>query len=61
MGLIKHTIDHIVPRANGGTDFTKNVLCACHACNQDKVILQWKIGIFLRVLILIDMKKLRIG
>ena len=30
------TIDHIVPRAKGGTDFTKNVLCACHECNQDK-------------------------
>ena len=30
------TIDHIVPRAKGGTDFTKNCLCACHSCNQDK-------------------------
>ena len=30
------TIDHIMPRAKGGTDFTKNVLCACHECNQDK-------------------------
>jgi len=32
----KLTIDHIVPRAKGGTDFTKNCLCACHKCNQDK-------------------------
>ena len=30
------TIDHIVPRAKGGIDFTKNCLCACHSCNQDK-------------------------
>ena len=30
------TIDHIVPKAKGGTDFTKNCLCACHSCNQDK-------------------------
>ena len=30
------TIDHIVPRSKGGPDFTKNVLCACHSCNQDK-------------------------
>ena len=30
------TIDHIVPKAKGGTDFTKNCLCACHQCNQDK-------------------------
>ena len=30
------TIDNIVPRAKGGTDFTKNVLCACHECNKDK-------------------------
>ena len=30
------TIDHIVPKAKGGPDFTKNLLCACHDCNQDK-------------------------
>ena len=30
------TIDHVVPRAKGGTDFTRNVVCACHECNQDK-------------------------
>ena len=30
------TIDHIVPKAHGGTDFTRNCLCACHKCNQDK-------------------------
>ena len=30
------TIDHIVPRSKGGSDFTKNVLCACQSCNQDK-------------------------
>jgi hypothetical protein len=30
------TIDHIVPRSKGGPDFTKNCLCACHSCNQDK-------------------------
>ncbi len=30
------TIDHIVPKAKGGPEFTKNLLCACHDCNQDK-------------------------
>jgi hypothetical protein len=30
------TIDHIVPRVKGGTDFTNNCLCACHSCNHDK-------------------------
>lgn len=30
------TIDHIVPKTKGGPDFTKNLLCACHDCNQDK-------------------------
>jgi hypothetical protein len=30
------TIDHITPRSKGGTDVTKNVVCACHDCNQDK-------------------------
>ncbi|AGH31526.1 hypothetical protein SWZG_00013 [Synechococcus phage S-SKS1] len=32
----KLTIDHIIPKAKGGPDFTKNLLCACHDCNQDK-------------------------
>lgn len=30
------TIDHIVPQSKGGTDFTKNVVCCCHSCNQNK-------------------------
>ena len=30
------TIDHITPRSKGGTDVTKNVVWACHDCNQDK-------------------------
>ena len=36
------TIDHIVPRAKGGPDFTKNVLCCCHSCNQDKGHEDWE-------------------
>jgi len=36
------TIDHIVPRSNGGTDNTKNVVCACHDCNQDKGHTPWE-------------------
>ena len=38
------TIDHIVPRSKGGPDFSKNCLCACHDCNQDKAhtpVEQW--------------------
>ena len=38
----KLTIDHIVAKAKGGTDFTKNVLCACHSCNQDKGHTPWE-------------------
>ena len=30
------TIDHVVPRCKGGTDFTKNVVCCCNSCNQRK-------------------------
>ena len=30
------TIDHVVPRSKGGTDFTKNVVCCCSDCNQRK-------------------------
>lgn len=36
------TIDHIVPRSKGGTDVTKNVLCACHRCNHDKQHTPWE-------------------
>ena len=32
----KLTVDHIVPKVKGGLDFTRNLLCACHDCNQDK-------------------------
>ena len=36
------TIDHVVPRCKGGTDFTKNVVCCCHSCNQSKAHSPWK-------------------
>lgn len=36
------TIDHILPRSKGGSDFTKNALCACHSCNQDKGHTFWE-------------------
>jgi len=39
----KHlTMDHIVPRAKGGSDFTKNVVCCCHSCNQNKGHEDWE-------------------
>ncbi len=37
------TIDHIVPQSKGGMDFTKNVVCCCHSCNQDKGYEHWKL------------------
>ena len=36
------TIDHIVPRSKGGTDFTKNVVCCCSTCNQHKGHEPWE-------------------
>ena len=36
------TMDHIVPRAKGGVDFTRNVVCCCHKCNQDKSHSPWE-------------------
>ena len=36
------TIDHIVPRSKGGNDFTKNVVCCCHDCNQSKSHTPWE-------------------
>lgn len=36
------TIDHVIPQSKGGTDFTKNVVCCCHSCNQDKSHTPWE-------------------
>lgn len=36
------TIDHIVPQSKGGLDVTKNVVCCCHSCNQDKSHTPWE-------------------
>ena len=30
------TLDHITPQSKGGTNFTKNIVCCCHSCNQSK-------------------------
>ena len=38
----KLTIDHIIPQAKGGMDFTKNVVCCCHSCNQNKGHTHWE-------------------
>ena len=43
------TIDHIVPRSKGGTDFTKNVVCCCHNCNQSKSHNPWEEWYFLKI------------
>ena len=37
------TIDHIIQQSKGGIDFTKNVVCACHDCNQSKGHEHWKL------------------
>lgn len=29
-------IDHIIPRANGGTNYKNNLISACHSCNTKK-------------------------
>ena len=36
------TIDLVVPRCKGGTDFTKNVVCCCNDCNQRKGHEPWE-------------------
>ena len=36
------TIDHIIPQSKGGKDVTKNVVCCCHSCNQDKSHTPWE-------------------
>ena len=41
-GGIAESVDHIVPRSKGGTDFTKNVVCCCSTCNQHKGHEPWE-------------------
>jgi len=36
------TIDHIVPQALGGIDFSPNVVACCRSCNHDKGHEDWK-------------------
>jgi len=36
------TIDHVIPRCKGGTDFSKNVVCCCNSCNQSKGHEPWE-------------------
>ena len=36
------TMDHVVPRSKGGTDFTKNVVCCCSSCNHSKGHQPWE-------------------
>ena len=36
------TIDHVHPRSRGGPTNTKNSVCACFQCNQDKGTLDWR-------------------
>lgn len=33
---VKLHVDHIVPRAQGGSDDTENLIAACNVCNQGK-------------------------
>jgi len=36
------TIDHVIPRSKGGMDKSKNMVCCCESCNQDKAHTPWK-------------------
>ncbi len=36
------TIDHVLARSKGGLDTTKNMVCCCHSCNQDKAQSSWE-------------------
>lgn len=35
------TLDHITPKAKGGTDRITNLVCACRECNSDKGHQYW--------------------
>lgn len=35
------TLDHVKPLSRGGETLTKNIVCACKSCNQDKGSRNW--------------------
>ena len=35
------TLDHVIPLSRGGETLTKNIVCACRKCNQDKGSSHW--------------------
>ena len=40
--LSQLTLDHLHPRYYGGATETKNLVCSCQKCNQEKGTLHWK-------------------
>lgn len=36
------TLDHVRPRAHGGSDTTNNVVACCLECNQEKGTTEWQ-------------------
>ncbi len=36
------TLDHVKPRSLGGPDISRNMVCACYTCNQDKGRTPWE-------------------
>ena len=39
------TLDHVHPRYFGGKDDTKNIVCSCRQCNQNKRTTNWQLFI----------------
>ena len=46
--LDRPTVDHVIPKARGGTDTPKNLVLACHACNSAKGSLPLLVFLLLR-------------
>lgn len=36
ISLKQLSVDHIIPRSNGGTDSLENLICSCRICNNNK-------------------------
>ena len=36
LNLATATLDHVIPRSLGGPDSPRNLVAACHSCNQKK-------------------------
>jgi 5-methylcytosine-specific restriction endonuclease McrA len=53
------TLDHVYPKAKGGTNDSSNLITACKACNSSKQDEDWKKGLTEEQIVMIEQQLVR--